>query len=805
MPMFKRLFVLFSLFATAVTAQHTVSGLITDQDDDKLLLQYVSVSMPEFNRFDLSKEGGTYILRNVGVGIATLHFYLPGYAPLSLTVNTADSATVVNVQLQKSALYYSAPAVVGARINSLKSLPFSSVQYAADDFRRIGTIHPMAGLAAKPGVDRITLGNGIQRPVIRGSSGNSVLAYQFGLRMETSSWNPYQDLELNDLSAGSAEVIKGPMTLLYGPNASGGVLVFNEQAPPPLRSVAGNFSLGYSTNTSGVESSIGVNGAAASGWFYAVDAGIKNHTSYVQGDTGVVEKNTEDKDFAINSKFNSTAVKAMTGVSKSWGNSRLTFSYFRQQLGLVEPRPTGYFEPGSITRDERKREFFSPYVDVTTNKVAWQNVVLLGSGQLQANVGYQQSSRADIDTMKEKYTDLRVNTLSYDVHYSSGVRANAGFTAGLQGAMEKNSNSGKTFYQPEGNQNDIGVYAVGRYTVRQLELTGGARYDIRRLSYQEVCDLPPGFNPDSVNIDRCPIDRTFSGLTISGGAVWKVNNQFNVRLNGASGFSPMNSYQLSAYSRIMGTDRFIVGSDKLAAEKNLQVDLGADYTTTSFAVSGSLFRNAVNSFTYLQRSDSFQVIVTDTVPVFGYAQADAVLQGGDLSFTLRPESAKWIDLGLRYAWVRSEFTSGDKGYVPLQPADKLSAMLTLRKDKLSGMQHPFLQLVATNFAAQKRTASFEQATDGYTLFDLHAGGSLRWGDQHFDLTLSATNLLNTGYINPLSVYRDRNIREMGRNVVIRLRFPIGVSSPDREKKKAEREAARAAKAAESANPAEDAK
>jgi len=79
------------------------------------------------------------------------------------------------------------------------------------------------------------------------------------------------------------------------------------------------------------------------------------------------------------------------------------------------------------------------------------------------------------------------------------------------------------------------------------------------------------------------------------------------------------------------------------------------------------------------------------------------------------------------------------------------------------------------------------------LFDLNAGGSMRWADQVFDITLSATNLLNTGYINPLSVYRDRNIREMGRNIVIRLRFPIGVSSPDREKKKAEREAARAIK------------
>lgn len=797
--MFKRILFLLSLVASAATAQHTVSGLVTDKDDDKLLLQNVTVYIPEFNRFDVSKEGGTYILRNVGIGTATIHFYLPGYLPQVFPVNTSDSATVVNVQLVKSVRQYHAASQVGSRINTLQPLPFSSMRYSNDDWQRSGAIHPMAAMASLSGVDRITLGNAIQRPVIRGSSGNSVLAYQFGLRMETSTWNPYQDLELNDLSSGGVEIVKGPMTLLYGPNASGGVLVFSEQQPPVLGSVAGNLNIGYSTNTSGIETSFGVNGAAKSGWFYSFDAGIKNHTSYVQGDTGVVEKNTEDKDFAINSKFNSTAFKAMTGLSKSWGNSRVTYSYYRQQLGLVEPRPTDYFEPGTITRDERKREFYDPYVDVTTNKLAWQNVLLLGKGQLQANVGYQNSSRAEIDTLKEKYTDLLVNTLTYDVHYASDVRSKSGFTVGTQGGLEKNKNAGKTFYQPEGNQLDLGFYAVGRYNVRDFQFTGGARFDLRQLSYVQVCDLPPGFNPDSVNLDRCPVDRNFSGLSASAGAVWQATDKFIVRLNGSSGFSPSNTYQLSAFSRSMGTDRFMVGNTDLKAEKNIQMDLGADYTTSSFTASASIFRNSVNDFTYSLKTDSNIVIVTDTVPVYAFAQSNALLQGGDFAINVRPISARWIDFGLRYAWVRSEFTGKTKGYVPLQPADKLSASITLRKDKMSTLYNSFFQLVATNYAAQNRTASFEQTTDGYLLLDINTGGSVRWGEQYFDITLSATNLLNTGYINPLSVYRDRNIREMGRNVVIRFRFPIGISSPNREEKKAQRLIEKASKEAGAAN------
>jgi hypothetical protein len=40
---------------------------------------------------------------------------------------------------------------------------------------------------------------------------------------------------------------------------------------------------------------------------------------------------------------------------------------------------------------------------------------------------------------------------------------------------------------------------------------------------------------------------------------------------------------------------------------------------------------------------------------------------------------------------------------------------------------------------------------------------------------------------------------MGRNVVIRFRFPIGISSPNREEKKAQRLLEKAAKEAEAAN------
>lgn len=53
---------------------------------------------------------------------------------------------------------------------------------------------------------------------------------------------------------------------------------------------------------------------------------------------------------------------------------------------------------------------------------------------------------------------------------------------------------------------------------------------------------------------------------------------------------------------------------------------------------------------------------------------------------------------------------------------------------------------------------------------------MRWGEQYFDVTLAATNVLNSGYIQPLTTLYDQPIREIGRNIMIRFRFPIGFST-----------------------------
>src|SRR5690606_18444037 len=85
------------------------------------------------------------------------------------------------------------------------------------------------GVASIPGVSQVSTGASIGKPVIRGLSGNRVLVFSQGIRLENQQFGEEHGLGLSESGMESVEVIKGPASLLYGSDALGGVLYFNPE------------------------------------------------------------------------------------------------------------------------------------------------------------------------------------------------------------------------------------------------------------------------------------------------------------------------------------------------------------------------------------------------------------------------------------------------------------------------------------------------------------------------------------------------------------------------------------------------
>ena len=86
-------------------------------------------------------------------------------------------------------------------------------------------------LSYEQGIDKISLGNGIAKPVIRGLSFNRLLLYQYGTRIDNQPWDDRHDMGINENGVDKVEVIKGPAALIYGADAMGGALIFTDEKP----------------------------------------------------------------------------------------------------------------------------------------------------------------------------------------------------------------------------------------------------------------------------------------------------------------------------------------------------------------------------------------------------------------------------------------------------------------------------------------------------------------------------------------------------------------------------------------------
>ncbi|MBT7624090.1 MAG: Plug domain-containing protein, partial [Flavobacteriaceae bacterium] len=70
-----------------------------------------------------------------------------------------------------------------------------------------------------PGLSLITTGPGIAKPVIRGLSSNRVVVFNQNMRQENQQWGGEHGMDISGFGVESVELIKGPMSVIYGSDA----------------------------------------------------------------------------------------------------------------------------------------------------------------------------------------------------------------------------------------------------------------------------------------------------------------------------------------------------------------------------------------------------------------------------------------------------------------------------------------------------------------------------------------------------------------------------------------------------------
>ena len=360
---------------------------------------------------------------------------------------------------------------------------------------------------------------GIGKPVIRGLSGNRIVTYAQGIRIENQQWGDEHGLGVGAVGIESVEVIKGPASLLYGSDAIGGVLYFIDERYASQNSVEGFFETKFISNTLGSISNGGIK-------YNKGKLKFNLFGSY----SSQADYQIPNSQRVFNTRFNEKNIKGSLGFNtKSW-ISNVRYSFLQNKFGIVED---------AVYSESSDRNFILPLQSIDNHNFSFDNTIFTGKSKINLTLGFTTNYRKEFeDEIDHQALGLKLNTLSYNLNWHSPtVLKKINFIVGSQGMYQTNLNDGEEVLIPDAKTMDAGAFLLVNLNLNKLKIQGGMRLDYRAISTNEMHighhheDGEDG--EEEVVIPA--LNRYFNGTTFSGGAVYSIN-KFKFRANVSSGF-----------------------------------------------------------------------------------------------------------------------------------------------------------------------------------------------------------------------------------------------------------------------------
>lgn len=636
----------------------------------------------------------------------------------------------------------------------------------AQDLRHSLSTNVIDALSLQPGVTQITTGSAISKPVIRGLGYNRVVLVADGVRLEGQQWGDEHGVELDAGEVHSAEILKGPASLMYGSDAMAGVIVMRQQPIPMDGERQLQWNNEYQTN----------NGMYATTANYTGRQSLFHWDVRLSGKSAHAYQNKYDGRVA-GSQLAERAFSALVGILPRWGFLRLKVSHFNLTPSIVEGERNE--ESGLLQNESRKICTYGhtlPFQRVQHSKVVLDNMVRLKHGQLRTIVGYQLNHRREYEEQLNVY-DLRMllHTMTFDVRYLSDEASGWKSTVGTSGMLQRSLNKGEERLIPDHHLFEMGAFGMLSHEWGPLVVSGGLRFD-RRMFHSSAFEEEGEWR-------FTDFSRRFNGMTGSLGAVWHVNEGLDVRLNMSRGFRAPNISELGSNGVHEGTQRYERGNEHLRPEYSLQLDFGVDYVNSWLTANAMLFANEIDHYIYSERT---QETTADNMPVYVFRQKKARLMGFESSIDVHPVHCLHLYTAFSYVHSVAKGVEREARHLPLTPAPHwLSELKWEVTHSGQRLNNAWISVQADCYLRQNciyEVNQTETPTPSYTLFNISAGTDLMWHKRKVaELQLAVSNLTDRAYQNHLSrlKYTDRNsqtmrqgVFNMGRNFIVKLNIPI---------------------------------
>jgi iron complex outermembrane receptor protein len=718
-------------------AQNKVRGTIVDANNSPI--PGATINLPEIHKETVSDSNGMFELTNLPSGRFQIVFSYVGFESQNQIFNTNLKPIDLNIVL-KERVHQMDEVIVSTPFQKLQSQNVMKIEFASvKELRQKGAATLIEGLATIPGVSQVSTGVSIGKPVIRGLSGNRVLVYTQGVRLENQQFGEEHGLGLNDAGVESVEVIKGPASLLYGSDAIGGVLYFNPEKFARANQSELNFNTKYFSNTLGSNSSLG----------YKVSGNDLKFTARVSNNSHAdYEIPTGER--VTNTRYNELDFKTGLGYSNANFSTVFRYNFNRLDLGIPE---NGIGEQST----SKNTEF--PKQGIFAQILSLNNVIFFRNSKLDADIGYIANDRSEFEDSDQASLRMKLNTFNYNVKYHLPKFGNLEAIIGTQGMHQTNTNFGEELLIPDATTNDFGFFGTANYEWNKNVLQAGIRFDNRKIVALENGEIgEEGY--------FAPLDKKYESFNASLGFKTNLKENTTLRLNVASGFRAPNLAELTSNGVHEGSNRYEIGNANLKNEQNVQTDLNLEYKNVHFEMYINGFYNLINNYIFIEPNGN----VIDDNDVYDYTQANANLFGGEAGIHFHPHPLDWLHILSSFESVRGQKKDGQN--LPLIPANRFINTLRTEFNSTKYFKESYAMISVEYTLKQKNASIFETASNDYTLVNLGFGGKVTLGKTSFDVTLNANNLLNKSYISHLSRLKNDGIPNIGRNIILGINFSI---------------------------------
>jgi iron complex outermembrane receptor protein len=724
-------------FTTMSFAQNSVSGTIKNENNETISNVEISVSDAAIQT--KSNEKGQFEIKNLPIGKLILVFKKDKFEIKSEAISIGNQEQKILDIILENEEHHIDEILVSSVFNKTQNENVVKIDHInLKQIQNEGAINLSDALATNPGVSVVSTGVSIGKPVIRGLSGNRVLTYAQGIRLENQQFGEEHGLGLNSNGQESVEIIKGPASLLYGSDAMGGVLYFNPEKYAANNKTELSVNQVVNSNTQGSNSSVTLK-TSEDKFKFLVQNNYTTHADY----------KTPNGETVVNTRFIEKDFKIGTSFATSRYVADFRYNYNDLNLGLPEEE----------IEDSRFRTPLFPSQKIENHLLSFNQKLFFKNSKLEATAGYVFNDRKELESIDEIALFMKLKTFNYNVRYYLPDFGKFETIIGFQGMNQENRNFGEERLIPDAKIADIGFFGTSQYKFNKNLLQFGVRYDFRNVNIEEFGEI-------GTEGSFQKLDKNFESINASFGFKTEITEKITTRINIATGFRVPNLSELSSNGVHEGSNRYEIGNSNLKNEQNFQVDLNVDYNAEHFDFFANGFYNNINNYIFISPNGN----TIDDNFVYDYLQNNAVLYGGETGIHLHLHEIDWLHMTSSYEIVIGQLNNNSS--LPLLPANQWKNNFRANFDVSKNIKNSFIFLQANYTFNQNNISQFETKTNDYLLLSSGIGTDIQLNKSKFNLYLTATNLLNKEYVAHLSRLKADGIYNMGRNIVLGVNFNL---------------------------------